>query len=434
MNRLSLQLVLGGSMIVLIMLSAFVVGNPEAVSATSDDAPVGATPTPTSTPTHTPTSTATSTSTPTPFYCCRYGGNKCGVPDPATTPKCDVGGTPVANAICGGGACATLTPTSTSTPQPTQTPTPTGLGYYSSHVSFEAGVVSNNPFKISQTPAVGATPAQFALGNSGTTDVKGFVTFRVRDKKAVDCAAVPNSEADPSCGDVLRPRIPDFDVRIGATFAGSSSSTSASTIAGTGDVSGEANVSWPLLMWQTTTPSSTPSTAAPLFVSLGPGFIFDGNTDRDFQDTHTTYTLGLAINAGAPVGPLTTTRPLELGIRWGFADVEIPTLVAGTQNPVLVASNSIGEPSFHHVWANALAADVQMPLTENGTYLTLGGSFYGNAPFAHELPIKPWTFRLGAAVPLGNVGDFIKQASTALNFLNPVASPSTNQSAPAKAQ
>ena len=332
------------------------------------------------------------------------------------------------------------TPTSTPTGTPTSTPTstPTGVGYDWSHISVEAGVVSNNPFKINQTPAsaampamgatpaIGATPAQFRLGKSDSTDVKGFVLFRWRDQKAWDCASVPNAADDPDCkignwSDLCDPsqwhlRNPDFDGRFGITFGGSSSSTSASTVAGTGDVSGTVSVSEPLIMWR---PSH--ASAKPAFLSLGPGFVFDGNTDRGFQDTHTSYALGFALIGGTP-WTLSPNHALEVALHMGLASVEVPTLLTSGQNPI-IATNSIGEPRFQHVWASNLNAEVQAPLSDNGGYLTLGGEFFGNAPSSiggSTLRVKPWTLRLGMAVPFSKIANLFTDAA---NTFNPASAP-----------
>jgi len=403
MKRISLlQLLLSVSVIAVIALSGIIVGNPRTVSATSGATPVAATPTPTSTSTATPTSTPTST--------------------------------------------------------------PTGVGYDWSHVSFEAGVVSNNPFKIARataqgTPQAGATPLPFVLGQSGSTDVKGFVLFRWRDQKAWDCASAPTSaDADPDCEsgapwsrsyflvcsdgknkgkpctqnadcpsstcelkhERVGLRFPDIDGRFGITFGGSSSSTSASTVAGTGDVSGTANVSWPLFMWE---PSYTSPGSKSAFLSLGPGFTFDGNTDRGFQDTHTSYALGLALIGGTP-WTMSPHHALEVAVRAGFASVEVPALMMNSQN---IETNSIGEPRFHHVWGTNLSAEVQAPLSDSGGYLTLGGEFFGNGSFfgGSSLPVSPWTLRLGMAVPFSKVANLFTDAANTFNPASPPAAAST---------
>lgn len=384
------------------------------------------------TPTTTPTATASSTPTPTPFYCCRYknNSNKCVIPDPATTPQCDDDGTPVANAVCGAtGGCVTITPTV----KPTATG---GLDYVLDHLSIEAGVVSLNPYKIVQAtpqggPTPGNTPGPWLLGNSTSTDVKGFVLLRYRDRRAWDC-----SNQTPKESTALAPQFPDYcpsvdptretrwtlwdgnlnplnwhkpqidlDLRVGTTFGGSSNS--ATTIAGTGDVTGTMIFGLPIaILYEDST-----------YVSINiPEFEFDGNTDRNFQDIHADYQIGAGLVLGVPnwyIGD--SKRGFEGALRVAAADIEVPAIKPGPVPPggmAIVETNSIGEPKFKHEWGTGLDFDAQLPV--GGSYLVMGGAFFGGS----NIDPKPWTIRIGYAIPISKLAALVGDVNSLIGTSN----------------
>lgn len=265
---------------------------------------------------------------------------------------------------------------------------------------FSSGAEFQNPYQIS------VSNKSATLTNAGSRTVAvlefDFINrYVVRDPKRMDSDAPVNNEwgtwvvgKNRFLGGYLENpfgHLPDVQINLGFAFDSGSSSTtySASTLAGSGDYYSDGAVGLPI--WR----SQRQAMRQQVSLDFAGGIA----TDKQFLEVHPNMVFGLGYQTSFKTFYNTSNNACgffcsRIGAGW----TDVPSLT-GSGSGVVV--DGLDNPEFKFRVAPALEASLAVPLT-SAIYLTAQANvFMENRP-------SSWNITVGATIPFSSIQDLFK--------------------------